>query len=103
MMAMPAVMPAPMSPVPVPVMPVPVPVMTPAHFFGLETIDIVLRDNGRLCALAVRRRQALLRSDRRQRRGLRARGKRGGACDKSQGEFQKVAAFHNISLVCGGE
>ena len=59
-MAMPA-MPPPMTAVPAPMtvgpapmtpMPVPVPVMAPAHFFGLEMIDIVLRDNGGFSALA---------------------------------------------------
>jgi hypothetical protein len=35
---------------------------------------------------------------RRKRRGLRARGHRGSARGKSKGEFQKVAAFHDVSL-----
>jgi hypothetical protein len=35
---------------------------------------------------------------RRQRRGLRARDERSGSGRKSSGEFQKVAAFHDISL-----
>ena len=35
---------------------------------------------------------------RRQRRGLRARGQRGGSGGKSNGELQKLAAFHDISL-----
>jgi hypothetical protein len=88
-------------PAPVPLMPVVMmPVVTPADLFRLETIDLVLRNHGGLRAVAVRRHQALLRRNRRQRRGLHACGKRGRACDKSKGEFQKVTAFHEISLVC---
>jgi hypothetical protein len=40
---------------------------------------------------------------RRQRRGLRARGQRSGSGGKSSGEFQKVAALHDISLFMYGE
>jgi hypothetical protein len=40
---------------------------------------------------------------RRQRRGLRARGQRSGSGCKSSGEFQKVAALHDISLFMYGE
>jgi len=41
---------------------------------------------------------------RRQRRGLRARSSQcGGAGGGSNGEFQKVAAFHDISLFVRGE
>ena len=68
-------------------MPMPVPVVTPAHLFGLETINIVLRDNGGLCVLAGRRHQTLLRQNRRERRSLRARRQRGRARNKSKGEF----------------
>jgi hypothetical protein len=63
------------------------PVVTPAHFFRLEAIDLVLRDHGGFRAVAVRRHQALLRRNRRQRRGLRACNKRGSTCNKSKGEF----------------
>jgi hypothetical protein len=40
---------------------------------------------------------------RRKRRGLRARGERGGARGKSNGEFQKVSAFHDIFSAVHGE
>jgi len=46
---------------------------------------------GKLSALTERLRQ--------KRRGLRARGKSGGSGRKSNGEFQKIPAFHDISSV----
>jgi hypothetical protein len=76
--------------------PSPVPVMSPAHLFRREMIDIVLRDDCGFRGFTVRRYKALLWRNRRQRRRLRARSKRRRACNKSKGEFQKVAAFHNI-------
>jgi hypothetical protein len=78
-------------------MPSPVPVVSPSHLFWLELIDIVLGDDRGICTFNARRREALFRSNRRQRRGLRARSKRGSARGYSKGEFQKVAAFHDIS------
>jgi len=95
-MTVPVVMaPVMVTPTPVAAVPAPVPAMpvvmmsvvTPTHFFRLETIDLVLRDHGGLRAVAARRHQALFRRNRRQRRGLRACSKRGGACNKSKGEF----------------
>jgi hypothetical protein len=99
--------PAPMAAAPAPMtpmapMPSPVPVMSPAHLFRPELIDIVLRDDRGFRALAARRQEALLWRNRRQRRRLRARSKRRRACNKSKGEFQKVAAFHDISSLAGG-
>ena len=96
--AVPAAMPAPM-----PAMPAPVPVMTPAHFFGFEVIDIVLRDHRRFRALAARRSQTLRRRNRRQRSGIRARSKYGRTSGKSNGDFQKVTAFHDIFLLVHDE
>jgi hypothetical protein len=75
--------------------------MAPTHLFGLEAIDIVLRGDRGFRTLAVRWR--LFRRYRRQRRGLRARSKRGSTGDISQGEFQKVAAFHHISSLAHRE
>ncbi len=68
----------------------------PAHFFGLETIDFVARDDGRMGILS---RELTIRNQRlrRQRGGPRAGGKRDTACRKSKGDFQKVPAFHDIS------
>jgi hypothetical protein len=71
---------------------------SPAHFLGREMVDIVLGCDRGFRGFAVRRHQARLRPDRRQWRGLRACGKHCSACNKSKGEFQKVTAFHDISL-----
>jgi hypothetical protein len=97
----PMAMPAPVTPVPV--MPAMVPMPVPAHLLRLQMIDIVLRNHGGFRAIAMRRYQARFRRDRRQRRSLRSGSKRPRACNNSKGEFQKVAAFHNISLVCDDE
>jgi hypothetical protein len=83
-----------MATVPAAVMAMPMP---PAHLFGLEMIDIVLRGDRGFRIFAARRHEAGFRRYRRQRRGFRARSKRGSASDISKGEFQKVAAFHHIS------
>jgi hypothetical protein len=96
--AVPAAMPAPM-----PAMPVPVPVMSPAHFFGLDSVHIVLRDHRRFRAFAARRSQTLRRRNRRQRRRIRAGSKRCSTSGKSNGDFQKVAAFHDIFLLVHDE
>ena len=95
----PVAMPTPVTPVPM--MPAMVPMPVPAHLLRLQVIDIILRNHGGLRALVVQRRQARFRRNRRQRRSLRSGSKRPRACNNSKGEFQKVAAFHNISLVCG--
>jgi hypothetical protein len=99
--AMPVAMPTPVTPVPM--MPAMVPMPVPAHLLRLQVIDIVLRNHGGFRTFAVRRHQARFRRNRRQRRSLRSGGKRPRACNNSKGEFQKVAAFQNISLVCDGE
>jgi hypothetical protein len=66
-------------------------------------IDIVLGDDRGFGGLRARRHHQLFRRNRRQRCGFRARSKRACACDKSKGEFQKVAAFHNFSSFAVGE
>jgi hypothetical protein len=55
--------------------------------------------------ILVRPRQPVISRNRlrRQWRGLRARRQCGGAGGNSNGEFQKVAAFHDISLFVRGE
>jgi hypothetical protein len=78
-------------------MPSPVPVVSPSHLFWLEPIDIVPGDDRGIRARSARRREALFRSYRRQRRSLRARSKRGSTRGYSKGEFQKMAPFHDIS------
>ena len=89
-----AVTPAPVTTVPMPVpMAVPMPVVAPTHFFRLETIDLLLPDDGGFRCFAKR---GLRRRDRRQHCGLRARGQRSGARNKSNAESEKVPAFHGI-------
>ena len=75
----------------------------PAYFLGLQAIDIVLRGDRGFRALAARRHQTLFSRYRRQRRGVGGRNERCSAGNKSKGEFQKVAAFHDISLFVHGE
>ena len=91
-------MPTPMPTVPAPVAAMPVPVPAPVHLFGLEAIHLIPGDNGGMgipvCgwqSFSFRKRM------RRKRRGLRARGQRGGARGNSKCELQKVATFHDIS------
>ena len=74
------------------------PAPAPTHFFRREVIDLVLADDSGFRSLPVRRHKVLVWRNRRQRRRLRARSKCCRARDKSKGEFQKVAAFHDISL-----
>jgi hypothetical protein len=88
----------------VPVMPVPVPVSVMAtDLFGLETVDLVLRDDRGHGALSARRHQALFKRNRWERRSLRDDRKDcdAGGCSKS--EFQKMAVFHDISSFACGE
>jgi hypothetical protein len=87
--AMPAVVPAPVTTVPVPV-----PMVTPSHLFRLEALDFGGAGDGRMDIRTFRRRHQM----RCQRRGVRSRSrsKRGRARDKSKGEFQKMAAFHDL-------
>ena len=82
----------------------PVPVMSPAHLFGLQMFYLVGGGNGGT-GLLIRRRQPSVFCERmrRKRRGLRARGERGRARGKSNGEFQKVSAFHDIFSIVHDE
>jgi hypothetical protein len=78
--------------------------MSPAHLLCLEAIHLVLGSNGGTSIL-IRWRQptVVFKRMRCKRRGLRARGQRRSARGKSNGEFQKMAAFHSISLFVYGE
>jgi hypothetical protein len=100
-MAVPAAMPTPVTAVPAPM--TPVPVMPPVDFFGFQAIDIVLRDDRGLRAFAPPRHEALLRRNRWQRRGVHARSKCCSSGGYAKGEFQKMTAFHDISLFVRGE
>jgi hypothetical protein len=83
----------------------PVPVTAvPAHLLGLQMFRLVAGgDSG--TSILVPRRQPPVFCERmwRKRRGLRARGQRDRTRAKSKGKFQKVAAFHDISLFVYGE
>jgi hypothetical protein len=94
------------APVPVVAMPMPatvpavVPVMSPANLFGLEAVHFVLGGNGGTRFLTCSRRRLIAGNRlRRQRRGVDACRQRGGAGGNPNGEFQKIAAFHDISPV----
>jgi hypothetical protein len=80
---------APKAPAPI------TPAAAPSHLVRCETVDIVLAHDRGL-RLAAPGSKSLPLRNRRQRRSLRARGQHGPARDKSKGEFQKVAAFHDI-------
>lgn len=90
-------MPAAAMPAPMAAMPMPVPVMSPAHLFWFKTVHFARGSNGR--TRRIPRRQPFIWDKwmRRKRRGLRARGQRRGAGGCSESDFQKVAAFHDIS------
>jgi hypothetical protein len=84
--------------------PVMVPVVSPAYLLGLQLLNLRLcRDGG--MNILIRWRQPFIsaKRTRRQRRGLCARGQRGGPGGNSNGKFQKVAAFHDVSLLEFGE
>jgi len=73
--------------------------VVPADLLGLQPLNLSLgRDRGMNILIRGRLRSICAKRMRRQRRGLRARGQRGGPGGKSNGELQKVAAFHDISL-----
>ena len=85
------------------VVPTSMPVMSPAHFFRFEAVHLIAGDHSGT-GLLIRRRQSAFRERmRRKRRGVRARGKRCGARNKSKAEFQKMAAFHDVSLLVHSE
>src|ERR1700722_18405515 len=105
-MTMPVAVPAtmmPAVPTPVPAVPVVVPVMAPAHLFGLEAVDLVRAGHGGTQFFIGGRRPLVLGQRlRRQRRGLCTRRKAGRGGRGGGGGFQKVAAFHDISLFMRG-
>ena len=92
--------PAPMTVTPAPVAVVPMPV--PADLFRLEALHLALATHGRTgSSIARRQLSAFCQRLRRQRRGLGAGSQRGGSGRKSKGDFQKMTAFHDISLLAG--
>src|SRR5213080_530737 len=90
--------PAPTTTAPAPVTAPPAPT-SPPHLFRLQMIYLVTgSDSG--TGILVRRRQpsVLCERMRHQRCCPCTGGECGGACSKSKGQFQKVAAFHDIFL-----
>jgi hypothetical protein len=82
----------------------PAPVTTaPAHLFRLEAIYLVLRGNCGTGLLPCRRQSSVGEWLWRQRCSLRAGSQGRGAGGEPKGEFQKVAAFHDISLFVDGK
>jgi hypothetical protein len=80
------------------------PVVAPAYLFRPEILNLCLgRDSG--MNIRMRGRQMFISAKRtwRQRRGLRARRQRGRPGGNSNGKFQKVAAFHDVSLLVFSE
>jgi hypothetical protein len=100
MVAVPAMMPAPvtMAPTPMPVVPTPMTVMPapvmavpPSYLLGLKPLDLL---SGYHSGLRVLARVAFREWVQKQRRGMRSRIERDRCGCKSNGEFQKVPAFH---------
>ena len=83
--------------------PVMVPVVSPAYLLGLQLLNLRLCRDGGMNILIRWRPFISAKRTRRQRRGLCARGQRGGPGGNSNGKFQKVAAFHDVSLLEFGE
>ena len=98
-----AMTPAPVTAAPTPVtaMPVPAPVTTPAHLFRLQVAGLFGAGHRRT-HIGRRQRTVFIKRLRRQRRSLYAGGERGRSGGTSKGDFQKVAAFHDMSLLVDG-
>ncbi len=91
-----AVMPTPVAMMPTPVMPVPV--MSPVYLLGFQVLNLGLCGH-RGTNIPIRRWQLLIfrKRTRQQRRGLSGGGQCGRSGGKSNGDFQKMAAFHDTS------
>ena len=84
--------------------PMVVPVVPPVDLFRPEILNLCFaRDSGMNILDSGRRPFVYAERPRRHRRGLRARGQRSGPGGNSNGKLQKVAAFHNVSLLVFGE
>jgi hypothetical protein len=105
-----AATPAPMAAAPAPVAATPTPTTSappapmsstpsPSYFFGLQMLHLVpVSDGGTGILVRRRQRSVLCERMRHQRCCPCTRGECGGARGKSKGQFQKVAAFHDIFL-----
>jgi hypothetical protein len=84
--------------------PMVVPVVSPADLFRPEILNLCLARDGGMNILDSGQRPCIYAErTRRQRRGLRAHGQRGGPGGNSNGKLQKVAAFHDFSVLVSGE
>jgi hypothetical protein len=104
-----AAAPAPMAATPAPMSPSPPAPMSspsvPAHLFGLQMFHLIASgDSGTGILVRRRQRSVLCERLRHKRCCLCTCGQRGSARRKSKGEFQKMAAFHDIflSTACRG-
>jgi hypothetical protein len=71
----------------------------PPHLFGLQVFHLIARGDGGTGILIRRRQPSVLCERMRQKRCCPCtRGECGGTRGKSKGEFQKMAAFHDIFL-----
>jgi hypothetical protein len=77
-------------------MAMPVPAVAPAHFLGLEVLDLALIGDGGLRDRFHRKPFIPTKRMQCQWRSLRACGERSGSGRDAKGEFQKVPAFHDI-------
>ena len=94
-----ATVPAPVMPAPMTAVPAPVAVMAmPVHLFGRKLAGFLAGGDGRMSVgIALRHARGIADRLRRQWRGLRGRGKDGGARRHTQCKFQKVPALHDMS------
>jgi hypothetical protein len=83
--------------------PMPVPVVAPADLLWLETLNLVLAGDRRTGSLICGQPFIFRKRMRRKRRSRRTCRQRRSACGSSNGNFQKVTAFHDISLFVRGE
>jgi hypothetical protein len=93
------VTPAPVTATPTPmamVVPTPVVAMSPPDLLRLEVFDLLTRCHGWMGILT---RFILTYWLRKQRSGLRSRGKHGRTGCKSNSQFQKLSAFHGVPLM----
>ena len=74
------------------------PAVPPVNLLGLEMIDLAFADERGLRRIATRGCNTLRCLDRRQRRRIRAGGKRCCTSNSSKTEFQKLPAFHDFSF-----
>ena len=70
----------------------------PVHLLGLELRSFVTGGDGGMSIRIALRHAGITERLRRQRRGLRGGGERGGSRRGTECKFQKIAAFHDIFL-----